>query len=562
MDINNVSLNDIEMYLHGRMNFIVGLCEKLNLPEVFNKNLEKTLGRKTDIPYGIMAEMMLVNICDAHHPLYRLNEYYEMKDLEGIFHCPISLSQINDDRFGKFLDAFYEAGARRIFAELSTQAFVTYGIEVTNINYDTTSKTMWGTYETEEGKEGVISIDFGHSKQKREDKKQIKMGIGVANGVIVDAKVLSGNKDDKTFNGEILEEVENTLNRLNVSVEDFHYIADSALFTSENLKKAKNRNLKLITRMPETTLLAKKCIQDALANKEEMKQINIVNKQGKTIEYLVMETECKYEDTDLKCAVCYSKNLEETKKKTIERQVKKEKETIEKLSKVYIKRAFACEEDANKEIAKLIQKDLKKVKYHTVSIGIKVVEKGNRGRKPKDVSKIQTVLQYYIQLEIKLDEDKVKKQFEEACTFVLCSNDLALNAEEILKEYKTQSSVEKKFQQIKSPNFVNALYVDTPERIEALTYLILISMMILSVSEYVVRRELKAEGERIIGPGKVKMTQPTLRAILEIFNVGIPVKVITMNGKKQRFMARTLSDAHKKVLRYLSISEDVFYWNK
>lgn len=82
-----------------------------------------------------------------------------------------------------------------------------------------------------------------------------------------------------------------------------------------------------------------------------------------------------------------------------------------------------------------------------------------------------------------MDEDKVKKQFEEACTFVLCSNSLALNAEEILKEYKTQSSVEKKFQQIKSPNFVNALYVDTPERVEALTYLILISMMILSVSE-------------------------------------------------------------------------------
>lgn len=561
MDMNNVSLNDVEMYSHGRMNFIVGLCEQLKLPEVFNKNLEKTLGRKTDIPYGIMAEIMLVNICDDHHPLYRLNEYYEMTDLEGIFHGPISLNQINDDRFGKFLDVFYEAGARRIFAELSTQAFVTYGIEVTNINYDTTSKTMWGTYETEEGKEGVISIDFGHSKQKREDKKQIKMGIGVASGVIVDAKVLSGNKDDKTFNGEILEEVENTLKRLNVSIEEFHYIADSALFTSENLKKAESRNLKLITRMPETTLVAKKCIQESLAKKDEMTQIDIVNKQGKTVEYLVLETECKYENTYLKCAVCYSKNLEETKKKTIERQIKKEKETIEKLSKSYIKRAFACEEDANKEISKLIQKDLKKVKYYALSIYTKGIEKKKRGRQPKDLSQIQNKVEYYLQLEMKLDEDKVQQQFEEACTFVLCSNDLSLNAEEILKEYKTQSSVEKKFQQIKSPHFVNSLYVDTPERVEALTYLILISMMLLSVSEYVVRRELKVEGEKIIGPGKVKMTQPTLRAILEIFNVGIAVKVVTVNGEKQRFIARPLTDSHKKILKYLSISEDVFCWN-
>lgn len=86
-------------------------------------------------------------------------------------------------------------------------------------------------------------------------------------------------------------------------------------------------------------------------------------------------------------------------------------------------------------------------------------------------------------------------------------------------------------------------------------------MMLLSVSEYVVRRELKVEGEKIIDPGKVKMTQPTLRAILEIFNVGIAVKVVTVNGEKQRFIARPLTDSHKKVLKYLSISEDVFCWN-
>lgn len=187
MDINNLSLDNVEMYSHGKMNFMVGLCEQLNLPEIFNINLQKNSGRNTDIPYGVMAEMMIVNICDDHSPLYRLNEYYGMKDLEGIFHCPISLSQINDDRFGKFLDAFYEAGAKKIFSQLSSQAFMKYGIKVTNINFDTTSKVMWGNYETPEGKEGIISITFGHSKQKREDKKQIKMGLGVANGVIVDA---------------------------------------------------------------------------------------------------------------------------------------------------------------------------------------------------------------------------------------------------------------------------------------------------------------------------------------------------------------------------------------
>ena len=104
--------------------------------------------------------------------------------------------------------------------------------------------------------------------------------------------------------------------------------------------------------------------------------------------------------------------------------------------------------------------------------------------------------------------------------------------------------------------------LETPERIEALTYLILISMMILSVAEYVVRREMKSEGATVIGPGGIKMKQPSLVAILRIFNKGAAVKVFTVEGKKYRTLAQSLKESHKKILRYLGISEKVFYWNE
>lgn len=54
-------------------------------------------GRPPELTYGTLAQMMLVNMCDDHHPLSRLDEYYEHKDLEGLFHKEINLSQINDD---------------------------------------------------------------------------------------------------------------------------------------------------------------------------------------------------------------------------------------------------------------------------------------------------------------------------------------------------------------------------------------------------------------------------------------------------------------------------------
>jgi transposase len=137
---------------------------------------------------------------------------------------------------------------------------------------------------------------------------------------------------------------------------------------------------------------------------------------------------------------------------------------------------------------------------------------------------------------------------------------LNISGEDLLQEYKTQSSVEKKFQQLKSPHFVNSLYLDSVRRIEALTYLILITMMVLSVVENIVRKGLKEDNDKIIGPGKVKMPKPTLRAIVDIF-YSVRIRVISTKERIYREFVHPLNDSQKKILKYLSISEDIFIWN-
>jgi len=94
-------------------------------------------------------------------------------------------------------------------------------------------------------------------------------------------------------------------------------------------------------------------------------------------------------------AVCYSVNLENIKERTIAKQVIKEKKVLRKLSKTYLKTAFACEEDANKEILRLLKKDLKKVKYHNVSMQILVTEKKKKGRQPKDTNKFEHIMDIF-----------------------------------------------------------------------------------------------------------------------------------------------------------------------
>ena len=559
MAINYIKGAEQDTYWHGKMNLTVGLCESMGVPDIFNKYLDSGYGRKPDIPYGVLAEMLIVNICSTHRPLYRFKDFYTDVDLDGIFHCEMDLNKITDDRFGLLLDKVYAAGARKIFGEISSNAFTMHNITVKNINYDTTSMVMWGEYDTPEGKLGAISINFGHSKQKREDKKQIKLGVGTANGVIIDAKVLSGNKDDKTYNNENLDDVNSVIERFDMDKDNFYYIADSALFTKENLEKAKGK-IKFITRMPDNTLVAQKLIDDTLSDRNSMKEVFFENAQGKKVQYFLSEKTAVYNDMNLKCAVCYSTSLEETKKKTIEKKVNKEVELIEKLVKKYNKRTFACAKDANKEIDLVIKKDLDKLRFFNYNITLAGKEKKAVGRPSTKETDREKQFKYEVSIEFIRDELKVAKIIEKECTFVLCSNDLSITGEAILLEYKTQSSIEKKFQQLKSPHFVNSLYLNTPERIEALTYMILISMMMLSVSEYAVRSGLNNEEAFVIGPGQLKMKKPTLKSILEIFDK-VPMKVFIVDGKKQRALGRPFSDSQRKILKYLLIPEEVFCWN-
>jgi hypothetical protein len=58
------------------------------------------------------------------------------------------------------------------------------------------------------------------------------------------------------------------------------------------------------------------------------------------------------------------------------------------------------------------------------------------------------------------------------------------------------------------------------------------------------------------------MKRRNLWAILETFNVGIGVKVISSDGKKYRSLDCTLKDSHKNILKCLGIQENIFCWNE
>ena len=94
-----VDPNIVETYTVGKEGFIVALCEALGASALIDQALACPSGRPPEIPYGVLSMMMMVNMCDDHRPVYRLREYYEDTDLEGLFHYPISLR--SEERRGR-----------------------------------------------------------------------------------------------------------------------------------------------------------------------------------------------------------------------------------------------------------------------------------------------------------------------------------------------------------------------------------------------------------------------------------------------------------------------------
>src|SRR5665648_836097 len=370
---------------------------------------------------------------------------------------------------------------------------------------------MWGNYETTEGKIGVISIDFGHSKARRPDKKQIKMGIGTANGTIVDAKVLSGNMSDKTYNKENIDDVVKLLDQLQVDKTTFYYIADSALFSDEILTKMKAVKMNCITRMPDNINEAKALIEKGVG--ENGQQVAYRNAHNKDVDYVVAENTGDYKGHTLKYAVVYSTALEPAKVKSTERKVKTEQARLDQEIKTYQKRLFACLDDATLEIELLQNKRLLKANFHRITIGPKLVEKKRPGRPSLDPSKNLTTTEYQLCITYQRDDALIQERIRKESTFVLASN-----------------------------------------------YLILLTIMMLSVMEQVVRKGLKEEDEAVIGTGKKVKIQPTQLMILRIF-YSVLCQVYIANGKKIRRLLTPLNDSQAKIIRYLEIPESTFAWN-
>ncbi|BAD77404.1 hypothetical protein GK3119 [Geobacillus kaustophilus HTA426] len=170
---------------------------------------------------------------------------------------------------------------------------------------------------------------------------------------------------------------------------------------------------------------------------------------------------------------------------------------------------------------------------------------------------------YLLRLDVEFDQNAWEQARRKASRFVLVTTvpeewkGQQMDAQEILKLYKGQISVEMNFAFLKDPFFTDEIYVKKPERVAVLGYLFLLALAIYRVFQRRVRQFITPE-HPLKGPGGRKLTRPTGQAIFQLFQYVNVVLLELPDGRIQRSLDRSLTPEQRRILQGLGLDESIY----
>ena len=528
---------------------VVATSRTLGLAEFIDSKIPK-LSNNKKISYGQLFECMLINfLAYTSEPLYLTPKFFETVDVKTLFGESFDRTLLNDDAFGRLLDALYDYGVSELFLEFTGEALKKLYDKTECIHLDSTSFHLHGehysdgvtalTMENITGKKMPAEPLRGYSRDAHPELLQIMLQIvSDENGLPVYMKPQDGNtNDNKGFQTPV--ELVGSLNK----AIDFKYLVDdAALFTQENLKTMQNKNILFITRAPNKINDVKELISSV--KQDELKPINE--------EYFCALRDFEYSDVKLKALVVHSTQSQNRAHKAIDAKVAKENEKIDGQIKQLSRKTFSCEPDALSAANELI----KKFHYFTANEP-QIISEPVYGRGKRAANAQPKSYKYRIELTVKQNLEVIDLEKNESSKFVIVTNDTdsEWTEEHLLKSYKEQQRVERGFRFLKEPKFfTDSIFLRKCERIESLLMIMVTSLFIYSATEFLLRKKLKAQNKTLPNQLNKEISNPTLRWVFSNFrNVGKFVKT----GSDDSFVS--LTDFQIRTLRILSDEWESMY---
>jgi transposase len=541
----------------GHLPIIKEFAKKIKLVET----LDAMVDSEMELSPGIAVSAMVLDTLSGRTPLYRLEEFFQEKDAELVLGHDVKPELFCDYNVGRMLDKIFDAGTQKVFSQLAQNAVNVFDVDPRRLHFDTTSISVFGDYDFDDP---PLNITYGHSKDKRPDMKQFLVSmLCVDRNIPILGTTEDGNASDKTLNNELLAGVSRHMARHGLKPGAFVYVADSAFVTPANLEKAKDKNVKFLTRLPATYKECSRAISGAVCADDwiDLGKLNQTpaTKKRPAAYYRGFETTVELYGETYRAIFVHSSAHDKRRHKRIDRLLQQKCKDLETHCKKINSGPFYCRADAEAAAEKITKAAANS--YHKLQYDIKEVAKYPRGRPVNGKVRTPIRFEYLLNIKIDVDEEAVAPLRLEAGCFVLLSNLIGKQerdqwpVDSLIKLYKNQSGIEQNFGFLKDPVIVNSIFLKKPSRIEVLGLVLIIALLIRRLMERCMRLHLERTKSEITGWKNRPTTRPTSFMMTTKF-----LSILVARSGKQRQLVKPLKPVQLEFLQALGVSTEVFIY--
>jgi transposase len=534
------------------LGLVAGTINQLGIVEEIDKLIPLQAKAKTTIGQRVAA-MILNGLGFVDDRLYLFPKFLENKPVSRLLGNNLIASDFNDDCIGRGLDEIHNYGISNLFGRLAFNIGLKHKLLGKSMHTDTTSLTVYGEYAATE--DMVISTiiteeksqatqleitpkpEYGHAKNKRFDLKQMVLTLATtgSSGFPVWMESHSGNASD----ARTLQETAQRIQGFCKTLEDcpsFLYVGDSAMYN--NCVRHGN-NLLWLSRVPEQVKLAK----ELLAN-------NNVAWDAIDKNYKYYAVRQRHNNVLQRWLLVFSQHAYDKEMATLNRNIAKECDLIDKALWHLSNQEFTCSSDATKSLDTFN----KKWKYHTADAKVLPIEKHAKSGRPGKDEK-PTVVGYQIvggvlQNQIYIEQAKMTKG-----KFILATNQLdetILSNTDMLLEYKEQSHTESGFKFIKDDTFeVSSVFLKKPERISALMMVMTLCLMVYSFAQYMLRNALLTNDEAVENQTGKPTNKPSMKWVYRLF-LGISIIRLQLKNQIQELVSNVTEEL-ERIIKYFGV---------
>jgi transposase len=535
----------------GAVPILQQVMDGLGLEGIFREHVKHDSRDK--LPVSRVLASALCNIILERYPLYKMGHWALQRGMvtEDLADC------FNDDRIGRALDRLFNADRAALIGAVTVKAINTFAIDTSRIHNDSTSIKLFGDYaDYEDVKNAAKPARSKNSKDHRPDLKQVVFSLSVAGDGAVPLyfKVWDGNTTDDTTH------LSNWMSlRSLVGHAKFIYVADCKLCVKDTMQFIDTEGGVFITVMPETRLEINRFQQWIQTGnpqwQEALRLPNMHDKDGPPRMFWTYDSPfLSSEGFRIIWIKSSAKQFEDDQRRT--QRIERTQDALTELSA----KAHRNRDRLAKTVAGILNKYRTEAyfDYQIVNDVQETFKQQQRGRPTENTSfrRVETVSH---RLSWCQKPDKIQYDARYDGIFPLITNHKA-PAAEILKSYKYQPYLEKRHEQLKSVYNVAPVFLRNPQRIESLLLLYFLGMLITSLIERKVRREMESRDLPSIPiyPENRQCKSPTADKLIGLFS-DVRLQYICQNGTVLQIVPDEFTKVQALVLDLMGLKPAAFY---